>query len=200
MTPTNSFSERLRSLARSIREPSSRSAEAPPPPSRYPRLADHTLVAPAALALKTVHGVAFPREPYQPDVLELGPDWAKGIAAEPPRLRGAYPVLVPQVRDDGNEVAGVHRPEIDAPLATYTGWNLRDASTGFAGGRTSFVGSYIPFPRDQVLSRYRTADEYAGAYATAAVALLRQRFLVADDLPDLLDAAVKQWQVAASPR
>ncbi len=105
---------------------------------------------------------------------------------------------MPQVREDGNEIAGVHRPEIDAPLATYTGWNLRDPKTGFAGARASFIGSYITWPRDQVLSRYRTADEYAGAYAAAAVALVRQRFLVADDLPALLEGAVKQWQFAAA--
>ena len=104
---------------------------------------------------------------------------------------------MPQVREDGNDIAGVHRPEIDAPLATYTGWNLRDPKTGFAGARASFIGSYIAWPRDQVLSRYRTADEYAGTYAAAAVALFRQRFLVADDLPALLEGAVKQWQFAA---
>jgi hypothetical protein len=120
----------------------------------------------------------------------LGPEWSRGIAAEPPRVVGAYPTLVPQVREDGNEMAGVHRPEIDAPLATYTGWNLRDANTGFAGGRASFIGSYIAWPRAQILSRY----------PTAAVALVRQRFLVPDDLPALLEGAVGQWQFAASVR
>jgi hypothetical protein len=169
-----------------------------PPDSRYPRLADHTLAALDALAVKKVQGVGFPREAYRPYQMELGPEWPKGITAEPPRVVGTYPTLLPQVRPDGNEMAGVHRPEIDAPLATYTGWNLRDAKTGFAGGRTSFIGSYIAWPRAQLLSRYRTADDYVGAYAGAAVALVRQRFLVPDDLPDLLDGAIKQWQFATS--
>ncbi len=150
----------------------------------------------ADLAVKKVNGVEFPREAYQPYQMELGPEWPKGITAEPPRVVGTYPTLVPQVREDGNEIAGVHRPEIDAPLATYTGWNARDAKTGFAGTRPSFIGSYIAWPRDRVLSRYRTADEYAGAYAAVAVALVRHRFLVADDLPALLEGAVKQWQFA----
>jgi hypothetical protein len=170
----------------------------PPPPSRYPRLAERTLVPVGALAATKVHGVEFPREAYQPYEIELGPEWPRGISAEPPRIVGTYPTLVPQVREDGNEIAGVHRPEIDAPLATYTGWNLRDAKTGFAGGRASFIGSYIAWPRDQVLSRYRTADEYVGACAAAAVVLARQRFLVPDDLPALLEAAVKQWQFATA--
>jgi len=172
--------------------------EEPPPPSRYPHLADHTLVAVGGLAVKKVQGVEFPREAYGPYKLEFGPEWPGGITAEPPRVAGTYPTLVPQVREDGNDIAGVHRPEIDAPLATYTGWNLRDAKTGFAGGRASFIGSYIAWPRDQVLSRYRTADEYVGAYAAAAVALVRQRFLVPDDLPALLEGAVKQWQFATA--
>jgi len=174
--------------------------EALPPPSRYPRLADRTLVALGNLAVKKIHGVSFPREAYQPYEMELGPEWSRGIAAEPPRVVGEYPTLLPQVRQDGNEVAGIHRPEIDAPLATYTGWNLRDANTGFAGGRASFIGSYIAWPRAQLLSRYRTADDYVGAYASAAVALVRQRFLVPDDLPGLLEGAVGQWQFAASVR
>ncbi len=171
--------------------------EEPPPPSRYPHLADHTLMRIADLAVKKVNGVEFPREAYQPYKMELGPEWPKGITAEPPRVVGTYPTLVPQVREDGNEIAGVHRPEIDAPLATYTGWNARDAKIGFAGTRPSFIGSHIAWSRDQVLSRYRTADECAGAYAAVAVALVRHRFLVADDLPALLEGAVKQWQFAA---
>lgn len=172
--------------------------EEPPPPSSYPRLADHTLVPVSALAVKQVNGAAFPREAYQPYELDLGPDWSRGLTAEPPRVLGAYPTLVPQVRPDGNEISGIHRPELDAPLATYTGWNLRDASTGFGGTRSSFIGSYLAWPPAQVRARYRTADEYAGAYAASALALLRQRFLLPDDLPPLLEAATKQWQFATS--
>ena len=170
-----------------------------PPESRYPHLGDKTLVAVNELAVKAVRGVEFPREAYQPYKLELGPDWPHGIVNEPPRIAGTYPTLVPQVRADGNEIAGVHRPELDAPLATYTGWNFRDAKTGFGGLRPSFIGSYIAWPREQVVSRYRTADEYTGASGAAAVALLKQRFLVADDLPAILENAVKQWQYAGGP-
>jgi hypothetical protein len=47
-------------------------------------------------------------------------------------------VLVPQVDREGNEIAGVHLPEISLPLATYTGWNLRDPSIGAPTQRVSF--------------------------------------------------------------
>jgi hypothetical protein len=33
--------------------------------------------------------------------------------------------FVPAVDQDGNEVSGVHLPDLIVPLATYTGWNLR---------------------------------------------------------------------------
>jgi hypothetical protein len=173
--------------------------EEKPPESRYPRLADHTLVKVTDLSLKSLHGVAFPHGAYTPYQMDLGPDWRRGIVREPPRVLGAYPTLVPQVRDDGNEMAGVHRPELDAALATYTGWNARAAQTGFAGARPSFIGSYIPWPRDEVLSRYRSADEYVGAFGVAAVTLVRQRFLLSADLPALLEAAGKQWHYATAP-
>ena len=66
-----------------------------------------------------------------------------------PSREAAYPCLVPQVDDDGNEVAGVRLPEQLAPLATYTGWNLRDAETGAPWARVSFLGSYFPFAKDE---------------------------------------------------
>ena len=56
-------------------------------------------------------------------------------------------MLVPQVDRDGNELAGIHLPEIAVPLATYTGWNLRDPSIGAPEQREAFEGSYLAFPR-----------------------------------------------------
>ncbi|HEY2030815.1 MAG TPA: alpha/beta hydrolase domain-containing protein [Myxococcales bacterium] len=168
------------------------------PKSRYPRLSDGTLVNVSALRVKSISGVPFPRDAYEPYAMDLGGDFAKGLVREPPRILGTYPTLVPQVGKDGNDLAGVHRPEIDAPLATYTGWNVRDAKTGFAGIRSSFIGSYLPWPKEEVLSRYRSANEYAGAYATAAAALVKERFFVPDDVPPLLEQAVKEWQFATS--
>lgn len=170
--------------------------EADPPTSRIPRLADRTLVPLGELAVTNLQGVPLPRDAYQPYEMQMGPDWSRGIATEPPVIVGKYPAMVPQVRQDGNEIAGVHRPEIDAALATYTGWNLREAKTGFGGARASFIGSYIAWPRDQVISRYRSVDEYTGRYTAAALSLLREQFLVVDDLPSLLDSAVREWEYA----
>ena len=55
------------------------------------------------------------------------------------------PHLVPQVDRDGNDLAGIHDPEVAVPLATTTGWNFRDPSVGNPGDIYQILGSYIPF-------------------------------------------------------
>ena len=44
-------------------------------------------------------------------------------------------------------------PELAVPLATYTGWNLRDAKIGAPEEIQSMVGSFIPFARHEGRAR-----------------------------------------------
>ena len=53
-------------------------------------------------------------------------------ASLPPKTGPEYPVLVAKVDDDGHAVAAIRLPAIEAPTATYLGWNLR--KSGFAEG------------------------------------------------------------------
>ena len=54
--------------------------------------------------------------------LDFGPDFeTRGvILQEPPKVTGAFPVLVPQVDADGIDLGGVRLPEASVPLATLT--------------------------------------------------------------------------------
>jgi hypothetical protein len=106
-----------------------------PPDSQIPRVDKDNLVAPGALAFPKIPGVNLPSEPNFALRLDFGPDFAaKGIVAyEPPKVGKPFPTLVPQVNRDGNETSGIQLPELAVPLATYTGWNLRDASIGARG-------------------------------------------------------------------
>ena len=63
-----------------------------------------------------------------------------------PPVKGAgYPVFVPKTDADGRDIAGVHLPTLEAPIATHTGWNFRKA--GFAEGELcENNGSMFPFP------------------------------------------------------
>jgi len=155
-----------------------------PPPSRFPKIADGTLVPVAKLAAMRVPTPKFAYQAYKIDV-----------GMEPPTWRGTYVNLVPQVGADGNELAGVRLPELQVPLGSYTGWNLRAPETGFPDYRASFVGAFIAWPKDEVLGRYRTRDEYFGCFTDAALGLVRERFLVADDLPAILERGAKWWEV-----
>ena len=153
-----------------------------PPPSRYPHISDGTLVPAAQLAVK------FPVAPYQPYKLDL--------TAEPPKVVGTYPTLVPQVGSDGNETSGIRGPRVTVPIATYTGWNLRDPKVGFPEARQSFVGSFIPFAKSRILELYRDEAEYLGRYAQAAMKLIDERFLVPEELNATLRLGTRDWQYA----
>jgi hypothetical protein len=180
-----------------------------PPASRYPRIQDHTLVPVDAYAFPKIPGVAVARDPSVAWHLDFGPEWRNGIASvQPPNVGRPFPVLVPQVDHDGNELGGVRLPEVAAPLATYAPWNLRDPSIGAPEQRLAFEGSFLPFakntatrartgdPRPSIAERYRDKDEYLQRYAHALDALIRDRFILAEDRKALLQRAGEEWDFA----
>src|SRR5271165_7130559 len=94
-----------------------------PPPSAYPTIVAHTLVPLGAYAFPRIPHVEVPTEANSAYRLDYGPNGREGIlSVQPPSVGKPFPVLVPQVDADGNELGGVHLPEISVPLATYTGW------------------------------------------------------------------------------
>ncbi len=131
----------------------------PPPPSRFPKLSDGTLVKPdqASTGFPRIPGVTFTGFKTTRYLLDYGPDfYATGIPTlNPPKFappyqdnpaNGAiYPSFVPRTDADGNDVAGLRLPEVQVPLATYTGWAVRAAPQNDDG--CEGAGQYIPFPR-----------------------------------------------------
>ena len=182
----------------------------PPPPSTYPRIADAALVPLGKWNFPNLPGVRKPHEVSLAYHLDFGPQWSRGIITfEPPKVGKAFSVLVPQVDADGNDEGGVNLPELQVPLATYTGWNLRDPSIGASDLRLSFYGSFIPFaktaaereksrdPRLSVAERYSSRDEYMGKFAEAAMKLIHERFLLPEDLPAVLARGQREWEEVA---
>ncbi len=139
--------------------------------------------------------------------LDFGPEFvARGVVSkEPPAVGKAFPIFVPQPDADGNDRGGITLPELAVPVATYTGWNLRKLESGAATERVSFLGSTIPFaktaaerqqsgdPRPSIAERYHSREEYLGRYAEAALKLVRERFLLAEDLPAVLQRGAAEW-------
>ncbi|MGA8530744.1 MAG: alpha/beta hydrolase domain-containing protein [Acidobacteriaceae bacterium] len=182
-----------------------------PPPTTIPHIADGTLVPLDKLAFPAIPGVRVPRNINQAWHLDFGPHWQQTgiLSVQPPVVGAAFPVLVPQVNADGTDRAGVHLPEIAVPLATYTGWNLRDPATGASDRRVSFLGSYFPFaktaaerkaagdPRPSIEERYPGGrDQYLARYKESVDALVRARWILPEDAPALMQQGAAEWDYA----
>jgi hypothetical protein len=181
-----------------------------PPPSAYPTIAAHALVPLSELAFPRIPRVQLPSDANTAYRLDYGPNWRDGIlAVQPPRVGKPFLVLVPQVDADGNELGGVHLPEISVPLATYTGWNLRDPSIGGASQRLGFEGSYLPFPknaaerkqsgdpRKSIAERYADREAYLAQFTHATDELIEQRWILLEDRALLLKRGAEAWDLAA---
>jgi hypothetical protein len=133
------------------------------------------------------------------------------LSKQPPAVGYDYLALVPQVDVDGNELGGIRLPEIAAPLATYTGWNLRTAAIGAEGERLAFLGSFVLLPvtakvaatahdlRIPVEARYKSYDEYRGQFQQALDGLVRERYVLAEDAPQFMDRSEEEWKWVTRP-
>ena len=182
----------------------------PMPASRYPKLSDHTLVAPTreALGFPAIPGLppAAPTGLINPGLdYDFGPDFnpndQTGVrTVERPAVRQVIKMAVPKVDADGNELGGVPVVLRDAPLGTYLGWNI--TAGGFYKDKIcSFAAGMIPFgktkaervaagdPRLSLEERYRTHEGYVAAVRAAAAKAVAQGFLLQTDANGLIDQA-----------
>lgn len=169
-----------------------------PPASAYPSLNDHTLttVADYRAVFPKRLGISPPGQNLREPRLNFGWRYQRfGIADSVPPKQGAeYETLVPVPDGDGNDKGGVRLVELQAPLGTHTGWNLRAAETGFGWATSRFDGSFVPFarteaerlaagdPRPSLAERYASREDFAAAVRAAAENLIRARLLLPEDL------------------
>jgi hypothetical protein len=180
----------------------------PPPDSRIPLGSDATLVPYAHWRemFPSIPGGAIPHAANSLPLLDFGTGFDSGILdKEPPDIIDAegYAILVPAVDADGNDLAGVRAPMVQAPLGTYTGWNLRSRGHGH-GAMYMFDGSYIPFadtaeerevtgdPRASNVERYEDTGAYVRAIEKAARTLVEQRLMLEEDVQRCV-AAAANW-------
>jgi len=185
--------EVMRALMRGLHEWTSRGTA--PPDSRYPRLADGSLTPVAGVKFPAIPGVLNPR-------VIPGPGQTRNGKSE------LLPFLVPQVDADGNEISGIRVPDVSVPMATNTGWNFRGESIGNATTEVyNNMGSYIPFsatkadretrkdPRPAIAERYRDRDDYLAKLRTAAQELIKGRYLLPDDMENVVKRGEAQWEL-----
>lgn len=185
----------------------------PPPPNRYPTLAQGQLAEAhkAAIGFPTLPGLraTVPEPGFIMPVhdYDWGPQFnavdGSGIASNaPPPIRQSLKMLAPKVDADGNEVGGVPVVLLDAPLGTYLGWNI--AAGGFHKDQICYyAGGMIPFartaaerrasndPRPSLEERYASHDGYVAAVKKAAARAVAEGFLLVEDAAALTAAADK---------
>jgi Alpha/beta hydrolase domain len=167
----------------------------PPPPSRFPSVADGTLVPPVPES-----GFGFPKIPgvaYTGKHSELH---IKNFSVQPPQnIPGtSYTVLVPKVDADGNDIGGVRSVAVQVPLATYTGWNQRREGL-MENELCGNWGAHFPFAktaaergndaRPSLQERYGSQAGYVAKVEEAAQKLVTEGFLLPEDAARIVEEA-----------
>jgi Alpha/beta hydrolase domain len=184
-----------------------------PPDSRYSLLSDGSLVPVGSVKFPFIPGVTGPQGIFNTRLSYFrGPQYDTDdisgiIAVEPPTPIATYPSLAPQVDSDGNDIGGLRSHILQAPLGTYTGWNVRRA--GFSeGDACDLTGSYIPFAitkasrmagdtRLSLQERYKNTAGYVSAVTAAVNKLVSERLMLASDAPGAI-ANATAWFTQAS--
>jgi hypothetical protein len=180
----------------------------PPPDSRIPTRKDGTLATydEWRKQFPSIPGQFLTTGPAGLPLVDHGPDVDRGfLTKHPPEIVDAdgYTVQIPAVDSDGNDIAGIRAPMVQAPLGSYTGWNTREQGYG-TGANYEFSGSYIPFmdspeerdfigdPRPSVLERYATPEDYVAAITAAAEQLVADRLMLEEDI-EAAKACARDW-------
>jgi hypothetical protein len=168
-----------------------------PPKSVYPDVRHGTLVLPAEAArtFPQIPGVRFPTVINQLSELDFGPHFASvggWLIQLPPKKGTVYEARVPMVDKDGTDLGGVRTVDIQVPVGTNLGWNLRAAGprgTDLCG----LSGAFVPLartkaervaagdPRESLEERYKTHAGFVNAVKDAARRLVKERFLLEED-------------------
>ena len=160
-----------------------------------------------AVQFPKIPSVSLPQIIQKAYRVDYGPQFRSAgvIRIEPPRVGRAFPMLLPQVDRDGNETSGLRMPDIQVPLATYTGWNLRTPDIGAPNEMNSMQGSFIPFPRTQadrelrhdprlsIQERYAGRPDFLQKIEVAARELAAGGYLLADDIPRIVEHSAMEW-------
>ncbi len=183
-----------------------------PPASRHPSLDEGTAVESESLLdrLRSIPGLAVPERTPKALRLDYGPEVHSGRATTLPADAGEpYPALVSDLDDDCNEVRGIRLPDVEVPIATYTGWNLRHPDIGntdlFIGITGGLAGSTIPFPatreareksgdpRLSIEERYADRNDYEQRVKDAIGGLVEAGYMLVEDTDEVVERALQKY-------
>ena len=189
-----------------------------PPSSVVPKQKDGTLVPPEQVKYPTIPATQYagwpslPAFQYTPETMNRNAPLDFSVVPYVKLPGPEYKVLVAQVDSDGNDIAGIRLPYLEAPLGTYTGWSVLKPGAGFPD-TCGQNGTFIPFaktraerlaaadPRLSLAERYQDNEKYVSAVAAAANKLENARFLLEEDKDRIIKRAARDgvdlWVVTA---
>ena len=167
-----------------------------PPETSVPKIADGTLVEPNDLKLPKVPGLTYEALYNGSGDRDFGPrvkNNAGVIDLLIPVTRATHKVMVPQVDNIGNDIAGIRHPYVEAPVATLLGWNTRTKAFGgpdlcdllgstIALPRTKAEAEAAGDPRPSLAELYGTHEIYVQKVIQAARKLESLRLMLPEDV------------------
>lgn len=176
------------------------------PPASVAPTPGSTLVAAKDMKFPAIPGIRVPTNPPPLWRLELGSAYAsEGILSEPVHIGLRYPLLVPDVDIDGNELGGWQGAMSSVPLGTYTAWDWKSpeiASFGFISGLN---GAFIPFartraerltakdPRLSIEERYGNREGFMKAVTVSIDNAIAKRFLLRTQRNAIIEKMGGYW-------
>jgi hypothetical protein len=168
-----------------------------PPKSVYPDVRTGTLVtvAEAARTFPKIPGVKFPTVINELSELDFGPSFTSTggrLTQLPPRIGKPYEVRIPKPDKEGLDAGGILTADIEAPVGTNLGWNLRAAGPR-GNDLCGLSGAFIPLvktkaerlasgdPRLSLEERYKDHAGFVRAVKRATERLVKERFLLDED-------------------
>ncbi len=183
-----------------------------PPASRHPSLDDGTAVESHTLLERfaKLPGVRVPTETTRAIRLDYGPEAHLGRTINLPADEGEeFPALVADIDETFNERRGICLPDLTVPVATYTGWNLRDESIGnsnlFIGITGGLAGWSLPLPatraereasgdpRSSIEELYSDREDYVEQVTRAAMGLVDEGYLLDEDVAEMVELAGRKY-------
>ena len=187
-----------------------------PPASRHPSLDDGTAVESHTLLERFAQlpGVKVPTQTTRAIRLDYGPEAHLGRTTKLPADEGAeFPALVADLDESFNERGGIRLPDLSVPVATYTGWNMRDESIGnpglFIGITGGLAGWTLPLPATQagressgdprvsIEERYASREDYLEQVTLAAMDLATEGYLLEEDVAEVVELAGRKYDYFA---
>ena len=183
-----------------------------PPLSKNPSIDNGTAILPSEFmeAFTMVPGIENPSLNKLWGIREIQEDehFQLGIGFYPVIEGRRYQNYVANIDSDGNELGGIRLPDLEVPVGTHTGWNLRHPDSGSPDDIIPMKGISVAFantkankeknqdPRRSLEERYESREKYSELVRISAKKLVDQKYLLNDDIEIVLEACMARYDAA----